>query len=74
MEPDMHFRLAELYMRSSKTDRFFEVHRESETIVKLAPRSLKKLRAARRLQKAVDTYGMIQKKFPDFCANGCGDL
>ena len=66
MEPDLHFRLAELYMRRAKTDRFFEVHRESETIVKLAPRIAKESSSRATITKAAETYGMIQKKFPQF--------
>jgi len=66
MEPDLHFRLAELYMRRSKTDRFFEVHRESETIVKLAPRIAKEASSRATITKAAETYGMIQTKFPQF--------
>lgn len=66
LEPELHFRLAELYMRKSKTDRFFEVHRESETIVKLAPRVMKEASSRATIEKAADTYAFIQKKFPDF--------
>ncbi len=66
LEPELQFRLAELYMRRSKTDRFFEVHRESETIVKLAPRLVKAASSRASVQKAVDTYGLIQAKFPNF--------
>jgi TolA-binding protein len=66
LEPDLHFRLAELYMRRSKTDRFFEVHRESETIVKLAPRVARASSVKNSVQKAVDTYGVIQTRFPSF--------
>ncbi len=66
MEPDLHFRLAEMYMRRSKTDRFFEVHRESETIVKLAPRIAKEASSRATITKAAETYGMIQKRFPEF--------
>ena len=49
LEPDLDFRLAEMYMRKSKTDRFFEVHRESSTVVKLAPRLVECGRAAARV-------------------------
>lgn len=66
LEPELHFRLAELYMRKSKTDRFFEVHRESETVVKLAPRIAKEASSRASVQKAVETYALIQNKFPSF--------
>ncbi|MGE0528950.1 MAG: tol-pal system YbgF family protein, partial [Bdellovibrionales bacterium] len=66
LEPELEFRLAELYMRRSKTDRFFEVHRESETVVRLAPRLVKTASSRTNVVKAVDTYSRIQKKFTQF--------
>lgn len=66
LEPELQFRLAELYMRTSKTDRFFEVHRDSETIVKLAPRITKDASSRRTIMKAIDVYSYIQKKYPNF--------
>ena len=66
LEPEIQFRLAEMYMRKSKTDRFFEVHRESETVVKLAPRRVKEASSRDSVQKAVDVYALIQSQYPDF--------
>ncbi|MGZ3721873.1 MAG: tetratricopeptide repeat protein [Bdellovibrionales bacterium] len=66
LEPELHFRMAELYMRKSKTDRFFEIHRESDTVIHLAPRVTKEASSKDSVQKAVATYTLIQKKFPDF--------
>lgn len=66
LEPEIQFRLAELYMRSSKTDRFFELHRESDTVVRLAPRLVKEASSKSSVQKAVETYSMIQNKWPSF--------
>lgn len=66
LEPDLQFRLAELYMRRSKTDRFFEIHRESETVVSLVPRIVKQASSRRSIQQAIDNYEMIQKRFPNF--------
>lgn len=66
LEPELHFRLAELYMRKSKTDRFFEVHRESETVVRLAPRVAREASSRASVQKAADTYSTIQSRFPGF--------
>lgn len=66
LEPEIQFRLAELYMRKSKTDRFFEVHRESETIVKLAPRATQSASSRQSVKQAVETYKMIQTKWKDF--------
>lgn len=66
LEPELQFRLAELYMRRAKTDRFFEVHRESETVVKLAPRIAKEASSRSTISKAAETYALIQKNFPSF--------
>lgn len=66
LEPELQFRLAELYMRRSKTDRFFEVHRESETVVRLAPTVVKNASMRAWVQSAVDTYGEVQSRFPAF--------
>jgi TolA-binding protein len=66
LEPELQFRLAELYMRKSKTDRFFEIHRESETVVHLAPRVTKEAASRQSVQLAVNSYTVIQNKYPDF--------
>jgi TolA-binding protein len=66
LEPDLLFRLAEMYMRKSKTDRFFEIHRESETMIKLAPRLLTKASSRTTLLQAVDVYQSLQKKYPTY--------
>lgn len=66
LEPDLHFRLAELYMRKSKSDRFFEVHRESETVVKLVPKTVRSASSRSSIKQAVYTYGTIQRRFPGF--------
>jgi len=66
MEPDLLFRLAELYMRQAKTDRFFEIHRESETIVRLLPREVTSRSSRKTVQKALDTYDQLVKKFPSY--------
>ncbi|HAG92152.1 MAG TPA: hypothetical protein DCL41_09780, partial [Bdellovibrionales bacterium] len=55
LEPDLLFRLAELYMRKAKSDRFFEIHRESETIVRLLPRELKQRSSRATVGKALST-------------------
>lgn len=66
MEPELRFRLAELFMRKSKTDRFFEVHRESETVVRFAPRHVKSASSRASVQSAISEYTTIMKKFPQF--------
>lgn len=67
LEPDLQFRLAEMYMRKSKSDRFFEIHRESgDPTVKLLPRLVSKASSRTSLTQAVEVYQYIQKKFPGY--------
>lgn len=65
-EPGIRFRLAELYMRKAKTDRFFEVHRDSETVVRFTPRVSKLSSSRATIQRAINEYGLIQKHFTTF--------
>jgi TolA-binding protein len=65
LEPDLQFRLAEMYMRKSKTDRFFEIRREDSNI-KLSPRVAKKESSRSSLSQAVEVYQYIQKRFPGY--------
>lgn len=66
MEPGLWLRKAELYTRMSKTERFFEVSRDSETVVSLAPQRVKGASSKKYLTLAVGTYDMIQARFPRF--------
>lgn len=66
MEPELWYRLAEMYMRRSKTERFFEVHRASETVVSLAPRLTQNASSKKAIKDAIGVYDHIQKSFPHF--------
>lgn len=66
MEPGLWLRKAELYTRMSKTERFFEVSRDSETVVSMAPQRVKSASSKKYLVMAVGTYDMIQARFPRF--------
>jgi TolA-binding protein len=66
LEPELWFRLAELHMRRSKTERFFELNRQSDTIVDLAPKVVRKASSKREIVKAVNVYERIQRRFPKF--------
>jgi len=66
IEADLQLRLAELYMRRAKSDRFFELNRESDFAVKLAPQRLKKASSKRMVRTAVGIYDYIQRKFPNY--------
>lgn len=66
LEPDLLFRLAELYMRKAKTDRFFEIHRQSETLVRLLPREVKNRSSRRTVGYALTTYDRLVKRYPSY--------
>lgn len=66
MEAQLLFREAELHMRRSKTERFFEVHRQSETVVSLAPQLTKNASSKQAIKEAVNVYDQIQRRFPRF--------
>jgi cellulose synthase operon protein C len=66
LEASLHFRLAELYMRRAKTATFFEVHRDDSTAVRFSPKESKSSSSKAWVQKAVNTYDLIEKKFIQF--------
>lgn len=66
LEPDLLMRLAELYMRRSKTDRFLEVHRNSEEVVNVAPKLVKSAASRKQIQSAIDLFDQIERRFPSF--------
>jgi cellulose synthase operon protein C len=66
MEPEILFRLAELYMRRARTERFFEIHRSSEQVLTYAPQMVKDASEAGEIRRAISIYNRIQKDFPHF--------
>jgi TolA-binding protein len=66
MEPEMLFRLAELYMRRARSERFFEVHKSSEQVMSFVPQLVKEASEIREVHKAIDIYDRIQIEFPHF--------
>jgi cellulose synthase operon protein C len=64
LEADMQLRLAELYMRRSKTAQFFELNRESETVVRFMPKEIKDKSSKYWIKKAIAIYDYIQLKYP----------
>lgn len=65
-EPDLWYRLAELYMRRAKSGRFFDLYRTSSGAVRFAPSEVSGESARQSLQKAVQVYTKIEKEFPRF--------
>ncbi len=66
LEPSLEFRLAELYMRRAKTATFFEVHRDDAAAARFSPTVTKSATSKGWIQKAVNTYDLIEKKFIQF--------
>jgi tetratricopeptide (TPR) repeat protein len=66
LEADLLLRLAELYMRRAKTDRFLEIQRKSDDMVKLAPHMITAAAPKKHVLKAIETYDAIEKRFPNF--------
>jgi cellulose synthase operon protein C len=63
-EADLLFRLAELYMRRSKSGRYFEL--EPGSAYKLRQFGLADQKTAEFLKQALQIYGDITRKFPQF--------
>lgn len=66
LEADLLMRLGELYVRRAKTDRFLEVHRTSEELVSIVPKLAKSAASKKQMQKAIDIFDAIEKRFPNF--------
>lgn len=66
MEPEILFRLAELYMRRARSERFFEVHRGDRQIMSFAPEEVKGASESNEIRKAIAYYDRITGQFPHF--------
>ncbi len=68
MEGEILYRLAEIHMRRARTSRFFEVHRDSQQIIKVAPTLVKEASEVRQIKQALSVYSELETKFPRFRA------
>jgi TolA-binding protein len=66
MESELLFRLGELYMRRARSERFFEMHRNSEKIMTFAPLLVKEASESAEIRKAIAHYDRIYERFPRF--------
>lgn len=64
-EADLLYRLAELYMRKSKTGRFFDLNHDSKA-VKLSSFPIPPQKGKDWIRKASSTYHEIERRFPNF--------
>lgn len=62
---DLLYRLAELYMRRSKSGRFFDLNRDNK-LLKLSPFPVPVEGGKDWVRKAVGIYNQIEKQFPKF--------
>ncbi len=68
-EPQLWFRLAELYMRRAKSGRFFDLFRERTTdtqALTFAPPTIRDISAKKYIQQGIDIYTQIEKSFPRY--------
>lgn len=64
-EADLWYRLAELYMRRSKSGRFFELHKETP-LMKLSPFPIPNKMGAEAVKRAIKIYTKMELDFPSF--------
>ncbi|KHD87835.1 MAG: adventurous gliding motility protein U [Bdellovibrio sp. ArHS] len=64
-EADLWYRLAELYMRRSKSGRFFDLHQDTP-LAKLSPFPVANEKGAEAVKRAIKIYTKIELDFPGF--------
>ncbi len=66
MEPDILYRLGELYMRRARSERFFEIHRNDKEIMNFLPTLVKEGAEKNQIKKAIAIYEDIQARFKSY--------
>ncbi|QDK37329.1 tetratricopeptide repeat protein [Bdellovibrio sp. NC01] len=64
-EADLWYRLAELYMRRSKSGRFFDLHKDTP-LMKLSSFPVPNEKGAEAIKRAIKIYNKIEAEFPGF--------
>ena len=64
-EADLWYRLAEMYMRRSKSGRFFDLHQDTP-LLKLSPFPIPNEKGSEAVKRAVKIYTKIEIEFPKF--------
>ncbi len=65
-EASLQFRLAELYMRRTKSTQFFEFVKQDQEAIQFLPQRVKSLSTKKFIEKAIKIYAYIEEKFPKF--------
>lgn len=68
MEAEILFRLGEIHMRRARTERFFEIHRDSTQVVRFAPEMVKNASEVAEIRRAIKIYLDLAERFPRFRA------
>ncbi len=68
MEAEILFRLGEIYMRRARTERFFEVHKDSSQVANFAPAMVRDASEVKQIRKAIAIYLDLEARFPRFRA------
>jgi tetratricopeptide (TPR) repeat protein len=66
LEPDILYRLGELYMRRGRTERFFEIHKNNKDIMNFLPTQVKDASEKTQIRKAIVIYEDLQARFPEY--------
>lgn len=64
-EPELWYRLAELYMRRSKSGRFFDLHKDTP-LMKLSPFPVPNEKGSEAIKRASKIYTKLEQEFPNF--------
>ncbi|WP_374079406.1 tol-pal system YbgF family protein [Bdellovibrio bacteriovorus] len=64
-EADLWYRLAEMYMRRSKSGRFFDLHQDTP-LMKLSPFPVPNEKGSEAVKRAIKIYTKIEIDFPNF--------
>lgn len=66
MEPEILLRLAEMHMRRARSQRFFEVHRNSENVYTFVPELVKAASEKADIAQAIATYKQLIERHPRY--------
>jgi TolA-binding protein len=66
LEPGLLYRKAELFVRQSKSARFFEFNRAEGNLLTLIPATMKSATSLGKTKQAVEIYEEIERRFPNY--------
>lgn len=66
LEPGLLYRKAELYVRQSKSARFFEFTKDDQKMLSMIPPTMKSASSVGKVKQAVDIYEEIERRYPNY--------